>query len=59
MTRIKNRNDRYSLLYRGQALMCLLTFVLLIADGCYEQSPTATASTTTASAETIERGSGR
>ena len=51
--RIKNRNDRYSPLYQVQAGLTALCFVLLIADGCYEQSPTAT----TASAET--RGSGR
>jgi hypothetical protein len=54
MTRIKNRNDRYSLLYRGQALMCLLTFVLIFADACYEKT-----TTTTANADTIQRGSGR
>ena len=54
MTRIKNRNDRYSPFYQVQAGLCLLTFLLLIGEVV-----TTTTTTTTAQAETIERGSGR
>ena len=54
MARIKNRNDRYSVLYRAQSVLTAFCFVLIFADACYEKT-----TTTTAQAETIQRGSGR
>ena len=56
MNQIRTRNDRYSPLYQLQSGLTALCFVVLIWEGCSQATSQAT---TTANADTIQRGSGR